>query len=47
MMNHARINHFIQLALASVLANDDDDGRHIIEKLRKKKRPQCREIKFY
>ena len=30
-------NHFIQLALASVLVNKDDDGRHIIERLRKRR----------
>ena len=30
-------NHFIQLALASVLADKDDDGRNIIERLRKRR----------
>ena len=30
-------NHFIQLALASVLANKEDDGVNIIERLKKRR----------
>ena len=32
-------NHFIQLALASVLDDDSENGSNIIKKLRKKKKP--------
>ena len=40
-------NHFIQLALASVLANKDDDGRNIIERLRKRRDTSVKKIKLY
>ena len=38
-------NHFIQLALASVLDNEDDDGKNIIERLKKRRDISVKKLK--